>query len=135
LRQIVGCRHCPRMHLFPREEELRFLIGLEVGQVCLDPWSIQFRFSEGVRMTVQEQFEHVDARGTRHVHQASDERDTGPVFLRELVQQRVTKLTVEPLLLTLHFSNGAAILVRTMEGPYECGQIYPPGQPAKPIVF
>jgi hypothetical protein len=39
------------MHCLPTAEELAFLVGLEVEQVCLDPWSTQFRFAEGGQIT------------------------------------------------------------------------------------
>ena len=123
------------MHPFPDADSLRFLVGLEVGQVCLDPWTIQLRFSEGGQITIEGEFHHSDAHGDLHIHNAGEERDTGPVHLRELVQERISDLTVTPLRLTLLFTNGATLNVLTDEGPYECGQIYPPGQPDRPIIF
>jgi hypothetical protein len=125
----------PVMHPFPAPEDLQFLIGLEVGQVCLDPWSTQFHFSEGGQITIEGQFEHVDAQGRSHIHQSGDEQDVGPVFLRALTQQRVEALEVEPFNLTLRFSSGETLRVKSDEGPHEYGQIYPPGRPDKPIVF
>ena len=125
----------PVMHPFPASEDLQFLIGLEIGQVCLDPWSTQFRFSEGGQMSIEGQFEHVDVQGCSHIHQSGDKRDVGPVFLRALTQQRIEALEVGPLSLTLRFSSGATLRIQSDGGPYECGQIYPPGRPDNPIVF
>ncbi len=123
------------MHPFPKADDLEFLVGLEVGQVCLDSWSTQLRFSGGGQITVEGDFEHVDAQGRSHIHQSGDEQNVGPVFLRDLIQQRVTELKVEPFSLTLSFSSGSTLLVRSDEGSYECGQIYPPDRPDSPIVF
>ena len=133
----VGLRqmHYLNMHTFPPAEDLRFLIGLEIAQICLDPWSTQLRFSEGGQITVEGKFEHLAADGSLWVHQSREILDNGPVFLRALIQQRVDKLETEPLMLTLHFSKGDIIRIHSDEGPYECGQIYTPRQPDKPIVF
>ena len=123
------------MHQFPAPDVLRFLIGLEVEQVRLDPWTIQLRFSEGGQITIAGEFHHTDTRRRLHIHHAGEERDTGPVYLRELLQQRIVDLSVMPLQLTMSFTNGAALNVLTNEAPFECGQIYPPDQPDQPIVF
>ncbi|HVI33226.1 hypothetical protein [Phenylobacterium sp.] len=123
------------MHPFPPAADLQFLIGLEVGQVCLDPWSTQVRFSDGGQITIEGPFEHVDAAGQTHSHQASDEQDVGPVFLRELIQQRITALDSEPRSLTLTFANGALLRISSEEGPYESGQIHPPSGEGGLVVF
>lgn len=123
------------MHPFPPASKLQFLIGLEVGQFALDPWTTQIRFSDGGQITLMGGFEHVDAQGRSHMHQADDERDRGPVFFRDLIQQRIIGLQREPLCLTLSFANGAILRIWSEQIPYESGQIYPPGQEASPIVF
>ena len=123
------------MHAFPPSEDLRFLIGLEIVQVCLDAWSTQLRFSEGGQITVEGKFEHLAANGSLWVHQSSERMDNGPVFLRALIQQRIDKLETEPLMLTLHLSKGDILRIHSDVGPHECGQIYRPSQPDKPIVF
>jgi hypothetical protein len=110
-------------------------VGLEIGQICLDPWSTQLRFSDGGQITIEGPFEHLDAKGRSHLHQAGDEQDLGPVFLRELVQQRITMLQSEPVRLTLAFGNGAILRISREEVPYEHGQIYPPDRQQSPIVF
>ena len=127
--------HYSNMRPFPAAEDLRFLIGLEIDQVCLDPWSTQLRFSEGGQITIDGKFEHVGAHGSIWIHQSREQVDVGPVFLRALIQQRVENLTTEPFVLTLHFSNRDLLRIHSDLGPYECGQIYPPSRPDKPIVF
>lgn len=122
------------MHPFPPASELQFLIGLEVGQICLDPWSTQIRFSDGGQITVTGRFEHVDAQGRSHAHQTGEEQDLGPVFFRDLIQHRIILVQSESSCLTLAFSNGAQLRIWSEVTPYEDGQIYPPGE-AKPIVF
>ncbi|HEX3699242.1 MAG TPA: DUF6188 family protein [Phenylobacterium sp.] len=123
------------MHPFPPTTELQFLAGLEIGQICLDPWSTQIRFSDGGQITIEGPFEHVDAEGQPHLHQAGDDQDRGPVFLRDLIQQRITVVESEPARLTLSFANGARLRISSEAIPYESGQIYPPGRDDSPIVF
>lgn len=123
------------MHPFPPLAELQFLIGLKVGQICLDPWSTQFRFTDGGRITVEGPFEHLDAQARLHRHQAADEQDRGAVFLCELIQQRIAHLDVEPSRLILSFDNGARLAMLSETIPFESGQIYPPGREDDPIVF
>ncbi len=123
------------MHPFPPAEDLKFLIGLELGQVCLDPWSTQFRFSQGGQITVEGQFEHIDLEEHLHIHHGGDERDVGPVFLGELLQQHIVEMVVDPKTLTLKFSGGSVLRIGADEGAYDCGQIFPPDQPERPIIF
>jgi len=123
------------MHPFPPASDLQFLVGLEIGQICLDPWSTQLRFADGGRITIEGPFEHLDAQGKSHFHQAGDERDRGAVFLRDLLQQQITLLESEPRRLTLVFENGARLRIVSEEIPYESGQIHPPGREDKPIIF
>ena len=123
------------MHAFPPAAELEFLVGLEIGQVCLDPWSIQLMFSEGGHIAVEGPLEHVDLAGNIHRHQDGDEQDRGPVFLRELIQRRITQVAVDGLCLSLFIDGGAILRLFADASPYECVLIYPPdGRPA-PLVF
>jgi hypothetical protein len=122
------------MHPFPPADELAFLVGVEIGQVCLDPWSTQFRFADGGQITVEGRFEYVDVGGRIHTHQSEEHLETGPVLFRELLQQRVS-LSVEPFVLALAFENGSVLRLHSDEGQYECGQIRPPGKANTLIVF
>lgn len=123
------------MRAFPSAAELQFLVGLEVGQICLDPWSTQLLFADGGKITIEGPFEHLDSHGRIHRHQATEERDCGPVFFRDLIQEQVTLLEREPLCLTLVFGNGATLRIMSEEIPFESGQICPPGREDEPLVF
>lgn len=118
------------MHPFPPATDLEFLIGLEVGQICLDAWQTQVRFWDGGQITICGPFEHLDATGCWRRHQSEDARDIGPVFLRDLIQQRVTALEREAWRLTLTFDNGARLRIESEDIPYESGQIHPPSDEA-----
>lgn len=101
----------------------------------LDPWSTQLRFADGGRITIEGPFDHWDEQGRVHTHQAGEQQDLGPVFFRDLIQQRITRLESEPARLTLVFENGARLLIGSEEIPYEGGQVYPPGREDQPIIF
>jgi len=123
------------MHAFPPSDDLGFLVGLAVGQICLDPWSTQVRFSNGGRITIEGPFEHGDAQKVIHLHQVGDNQDCGPVFLRDLIQQRIVAVERADWLLTLVFANGATLRINAERGPHESGQIHRPGDEQNPIVF
>ncbi|GGL14123.1 hypothetical protein [Caulobacter rhizosphaerae] len=123
------------MHPFPPTSELQFLVGLEISQICLDPWSTQVRFSDGGRITVEGPFEHLDAQGRPHLHQTGDEQDIGPIFLRDLLQKRVVMVQRDANRLTIAFDSGAILRLWSEAIPYESGQIHPPGREHEPIVF
>lgn len=123
------------MHPFPPAADLQFLIGLEVGQVRLGPWSTHFDFADGGGIAVEGPLEHLDADGRTHLHQLGEEQDVGPFFLRDLLQQRITAVESEPTRLCLTFSNGALLRIWSEPSQYEHGQIYPPGREGVLIVF
>ena len=123
------------MHPFPSADTLACLVGKEIGQIALDPWGTQFRFSDGGHIGIEGRFEHVDATGQSHIHQASSEQDRDAVFFRDLLQQAIVGVEVERLLLTLTFTNSAALRISTDEGLHECGQICRSSVPADLIVF
>lgn len=123
------------MHPFPPPDTLAYLVGKEIGQITLDPWGTQFRFSDGGHIGIEGRFEHLDATGYTRSHQDSDAQDRGAVFFRELLQQTVAQVAVEPLLLTLTFTNGSALRIFSDNEPFECGQIFRSNDPADVIVF
>jgi hypothetical protein len=131
----VTFRHLSLMHPFPPPDTLAFLVGKEIGQITFDPWSTQFRFSDAGCLSIEGKFEHQDATGQSRSYQDSEEQDRGTVFFRDLLQQTVVRVAVEPLLLTLTFTNGSVLRIFSDEAPYECGQIFRSNDPADIIVF
>jgi hypothetical protein len=128
----LGCDR-PKMNLFPPAASLQFLVGEVIGQICLDPNSLQFRFEDGGQITVEDRIEHVDGSGAVHAYECG-QRD-GPIFLHQLVQTRIDKVEVDGLCLSLGFDGGAVLRIFSELCPYECGQIYPAEKGAEPIVF
>ena len=123
------------MREFPPVADLQFLVGKEIGQIALDPWSLQFRFSDEGRIAVQWTIDYVDLNGLVHRHQEDGPQDTSPVYFREIIMHRISALEVEPLSLTLTFDNGAKLQIYSYVGPYECGQIHRTDSYADLIVF
>ena len=121
------------MHAFPPAEALSFLVGLKIGQIALDPWSLQFRFEDGGQITVEGKIEHIDEGGAVHPHDCGN-RDGNPLYLHQLLQQPIRALYVEPLCLSLTFASGAKLRIFTVVDTFECGQIYPPAGKG-PLIF
>lgn len=122
------------MHPFPPASELNFLVGEEIGQIALDPWSLQFRFVSGAHITVEGRIEHVDETG-RAYHHDCQIRAGEALYLHQLLQQSISAIDVEPLCLSLKFKNGSILRIFSELGQYECGQIYPMGSSAALIMI
>ena len=123
------------MQPFPPSEDLAFFVGLEVAQICLDPWSTQLKFEDGGQITIEGPFEHTDTGQVTHSHQVGDDQDRGPVYLRDLIQRRIIAVSREERALTLEFDNGAKVKMVSEKGRFESGQIHTPGREGRRIVF
>jgi hypothetical protein len=115
--------HAGGMHAFPPAEDLQFLVGDEIIQIALDPYSTQFRFARGSKILVEGEIEHIDASGLSHSYDCIA-RSAGALYLHQLLQHPISVVEVEPLALSLIFTNRAVLRIYSELGPYECGQIY-----------
>lgn len=122
------------MHPFPPTADLQFLIGEELGQVALDPYSLQFHFDSGCHITVEGRIEHVDENGQVHPHNCQERSGAG-IYLHNLLQHRIESLDAQPYCLSLVFENGAILRIFSDNGQYECGQIRRTGAGEGLIVF
>jgi hypothetical protein len=113
------------MHAFPQTADLQFLVGETFGQICLDPWSLQFRFAGGGQITVEGRIEHVDGAGLTHPYDCQDRKGQA-LYLHQLLQHTISAVRAEPLCLTLTFDDRAVLRIFTELGSFECGQISPP---------
>lgn len=110
------------MHPFPQASELQFLVGRELSQIALDPNSVQFRWSQGGQITVNDKLEHVDEDGVVHVYDCA--AYTGPpLLLHRLLMKKIVMIEAQPLCLTLVFEGGQRLRLGSEEGPWECGLI------------
>ena len=114
--------HSIYMYAFPPSDDLRFLAGETIGQIVLDPWSLQLRFADGGQITVEGRIEHVDAGGLTHSHDCQ-KRTGEALYLHGLLLHSITAVETEPLRLSLTFASGAILRIFTELGGPECGQI------------
>jgi hypothetical protein len=128
-----GC-HSTGMHPFPPAADLQFLVGEEVLQIALDPYSLQFRFAGGGEIFVQGRIEHIDDAGQTHPYNCQAPIGTA-IYLHQLLQHRIATVDAEPFCLSMRFESGAVLRVFSDDGPYECGQIYSADERRGPIVF
>jgi hypothetical protein len=110
------------VHAFPPSDELQFLVGDEIGQICLDPWSLQFKFVSGSQITVEGRIEHIDESGLSHSHDCQT-RAGEALHLHQLLQHPISAISVQPLCLSLTFASGAVLRIYSELGRYECGTI------------
>lgn len=111
------------MHMFPTSAELDFLIGKEIGQICLDPNSVQILFCNGGRIHIEHEFEHIAEDGRSYLYDCAA-CSGPPLLLHRLIAKTITSLDVTPLRLTLNLSDSQKLILQSEEGPYECGQIW-----------
>jgi hypothetical protein len=122
------------MHQFPTSADLQFLLGETLGQIALDPWSLQFRFGDSGQITVEARIEHVDAGGLTRSHAC--QKQTGEaLYLHQLLQHSITAVDAESLCLSLTVANGAILRIFTELGGLECGHIIFMGSGHGCIVF
>ena len=110
------------MYPFPPAADLQFLVGDEIGQIALDPYSLQFRFAAGGQITVGGRIEHIDEAGQTHAYDCQA-RNRAAIYLHQLLQHRITTVDAEPFCLSMTFENGALLRIFSDDGPYECGLI------------
>ncbi|MBO9575823.1 MAG: hypothetical protein J7494_08820 [Sphingobium sp.] len=97
------------------------MISEELGQVCLDPHGIQFKF-DSLALSVQFEIEHIEADGTRHSYDCTAHVGP-PLLLHRLLQKSVKNVERDELAFTLFFEDGARLIVHSELGPYECWQL------------
>lgn len=111
-------------HALPPLDQLQFLVGRIVETITLGPYTISLALSApDVSITLEGRFEHIDAEGQAHVHSPGAKREVGPLFMRDLLEERVVEVSSTPFLLTIRFGNGAALVLGSDDGGYESGQI------------
>jgi hypothetical protein len=110
------------MHPFPSKETLSFLVGLELSNVVLQPYSLDFQFTDGTWLMAEYRVEYAN-RDEITVHNIQD--DLGPITFHPLIrgQERVLAIDVSGDRLSLIFAGGRKMTVVSNFGPYESGHI------------
>jgi hypothetical protein len=106
------------MRVFGPRDTLTFLIGETLSQICIDPWSLQFRFESGTNILAEFQATFVAADG------AEARCDIGqgmPALARihDFLGKAVTDIGVSELQLDLMLEGGAILRLHTETGAYE----------------
>ncbi len=122
------------MCAFPASTDLNFLIGKEVGQVCLDPNSVQLVFWNGGRIHIDYEFEHIAEDGKSYPYDCTAYSGP-PLLLHRLIAKSIASFDVTPLRLTLNLNDGQKLVLHSEEGPYECGQIWLGDDPAEGYII
>jgi hypothetical protein len=110
------------MRSFPLRERLDFLVGLELANVILQPYSLDFQFTDGTFVRAEHAIEYDDGDAvTIHNIQAQ----LGPITFHPLVrdQARVLDVEISNLRLSLIFPGRRKITIISDVGPYESGHI------------
>ena len=122
------------MRRFPPAADLNFLIGKELGQVCLDPNSVQLHFWNGGGIQIEHEFDHVV--GGEHSSRYDCVAHTGPpLLLHRLIARTIESFDVAPLQLTLIFDDSQRLILHSVEGPFECGRIRLSDNPSEMIIY
>ena len=117
------------MRAFPTPSELEFLVGKEIGQICLDPNSVQLLFWNGGRIHIDHDFEHIADDGRSYRYDCAAHSGP-PLLLHHLIAKNIVSLDVARLSLSLNLNDGQKLILYSEEGPYECGQIWSGDEPA-----
>jgi hypothetical protein len=117
----------------PPISTLQALIGEVLGQVCLDPFGVQFKFDRWC-LNSQYEIEHTHSDGCKQKYSCVA-RVGPPLLLHRLLQDSVSSVHREDLSFALKFQSSAVLTIFTELSQYECGQLYRLGQPLVMNVF
>jgi hypothetical protein len=106
---------------FPPREKLAFLIGLELSNVTLQPWSLDFRFTDGTLIVAEYRVEYVNGDKVE-VH---DIENLGAISFHPLIRAQAVVLDIEVTdhHLSLLFDSKRRLTIVSVSGPYESGHI------------
>jgi len=111
---------------FPDAEALRFLLGVGVSNITFQPFSIDILFDEGTILVVEHSLEYADETG--RVQTLDIQKGFGPTALHRIVGGVISAVSREPFLLTIDFSNGRRLKIKSVPGGLESGHISSQGE-------
>ena len=117
----------------PPVSTLQALIGETLGQVCLDPFGVQFKFDLWC-LNVQYEIEHTHPDGSSQRYSCVA-TEGPPLLLHRLLQDSVSDVHREDLYFSFNFQSGAVLTIFTELSQYECGQLCRLEQPLVMDVF
>ena len=115
------------MRGIPADLDLTSLHGAELVQVCLGVWQVQFRFHTGASISVEGDWDLIDAGGET-IDCNSDMIRERPYHLHLLLGQAVRTTEIDaPISFTLGFTNGYRLRITVSDHGYESCSIDPLG--------
>ena len=113
------------MKPFPKFDELQFLLASEpvLTMIGVNPYGLTLNLDNGCAINSEEGLTYVDQAGVYHCY-AKEWRNEKPIVFHALLEQRLVALDRDDLALTLRFSGGGVLVLPSVLGPYESGQIY-----------
>jgi hypothetical protein len=109
------------MKEFPEESELQFFVGLRVGNIIFQPYSIDVTFDDNTYLVAEGILEHVDQNGV--IERLEPKKGFGATTLHRIVDKLVILIVRKPWSLEFRFENGHSLAVISIPGPIESGHI------------
>jgi hypothetical protein len=109
------------MKEFPHESELQFFVGLRVGNVIFQPYSIDITFDDHTYLVTESILEHVDPNGV--IEKLEPKKGFGATTLHMIVDKLVVLVIGKAWSLQLRLENGHSLTVFSVPGPVESGHI------------
>ena len=110
------------MQPFPPTTDLPNFIGDSIGQVRLDPHSVQFAFESGLLIVAEYQIEQIGPDGARSLYDCSA-ADGPPLVLHRLLYRPIIAVRRSDLILSFETEGGYSLIIFADLGPYESGHI------------
>lgn len=112
------------MHPFPPIEQLNFLIGMELSNITLQPYSVVFLFVEGALVVCEHGVEYESILGYKFNHDPQKRLGPDPIHFHSLIGKHITKLeALTEYSLEITFEGGEHLILLSKTGSYESGQI------------
>ncbi|HTN98133.1 MAG TPA: hypothetical protein VL101_14265 [Nordella sp.] len=106
---------------FPELEALKFLSGLRITDVVLQPFSIVINLEDSSFIVCEHIVEQRNARGD--VDTLDIQIGYDRTSLQKIVDRRIVRFERDDFYLTLHFADGQWLRIVSKAGPLESGHI------------
>jgi len=115
------------MYGFKEDLDVSFLVGLELGQVAIGEYQVQFGFDQDTPISVELFFRYTSAEGSVEWTQQPQSSKAAAATLNLLGASVVAATIVDPKTLELEFSNGDRLQLLDVSERYESLSITRPG--------
>jgi len=116
-----------QMYGFKKDLDVSFLVGLELGQIAIGQYQVQFGFDQDTRISVELFFRYTSAEGTVEWTQQPQSSKAAAATLNLLGASVVAATIADAKTLNLEFSNGDRLQLLDVSEQYESLSITRPG--------